>query len=184
MNIYWDFNNQQIVGGLTSRSKVAQYDFFLRDVIPVDLILVNAYVNATQAYAATALGSGQSISFGAKEAYADTDFLFSSSTWTASGSGTTQKYVGEIDMNTTELIAAVTADTLNVKAEFTIVQSDNSHALTTQFAIKVTKDVISGTEGTPTSEYPVIQQFTDTDDVAKVRLVNSAGVTCFVAAPL
>ena len=184
MNIYWDYNNQRIIGGLTSRSVVSQYDFFLRDTVPVDLILVVEQANTTQPFAVSALSSGQSIAFGAKAAYADTDFLFSTNSWVATGSGTTQKYVGEIDLNTTELIAAVTGDTLTVKGEFTIVQSDNSHALTTQFDIEITKDVIVGTEGTPTSQVPVIQQFTDTDGIKKVRLVNADGETCFVAAPL
>lgn len=185
MNIYCYRDNQQLIASLNSTQVVLQYNWFLRDVIPISLVLVTKQANISQPYAVAALNAGESIQFGAKAAYADATYLFSQNTWTAEGTGPTQKYTASINLNTTELIAAMAAvDTLTVKAEFTFVQPDNSNALTTQFLIKVTRDVIIGTEGTPTSEFPVIQQFTDLDGVAKVRLVNSLGQTVFVGAPL
>ena len=185
MNIYCYRDNQQLIASLYSNQVVLQYNWFLRDVIPISLILVTKQANVSQPYAVTALNAGESIQFGAKAAYADATFLFSQNTWTSEGTGPTQKYTANVSLNTTELIAAMAAvDTLTVKAEFTFVQADNSNALTTQFLIKVTRDVIIGTEGTPTSEFPVIQQFTDVDGIAKVRLVNSLGQTVFVGAPL
>ena len=185
MNIYCYRDNQQLVASLNSTQAVLQYNWFLRDVIPVALILVAKQANVSQPFAVTSLNAGESIHFGAKAAYADTSFLFSQNTWTPSGTGTTQKYSADLSLNTAELIAAMAAvDTLTVKAEFTFVQTDNSHSMSTQFLIKITRNVISGSEGTPTTEFPVIQQFTDLDGVAKVRLVNSLGQTVFVGAPL
>jgi len=185
MNIFWYRDNQQLVGGLTNAAVVAQYNWYLRDVIPVDVYVVTAQASSNQPFAVSTLGAGQSMRFGAKATYADTEFLFSQGTWVASGSGTTKKYTAEISLNTAELIAAMAAvDELTVAGEFTTIMPDNSNALTTQFDIKITRDVIIGTEGIPSTAFPVIEQFTDSDGVAKVRLVNADGQTCFVAAPL
>ena len=185
MNIYWDIENQRIVAGLNSRSLVTQFNFFLRDTIPVDLILCAPQANVNQPYSVQSLDVGDSIRFGAKAAVTDSAFLFSCASWVASGSGTTQKYTGSFQMNTAALIAALgSLASLAVKAEFTIVQPDNSHALTTQFSIVVYPDVIIGTEGVPVTAFNVVEQFTDSDGIAKVRLVNSLGQTCFIGSPL
>lgn len=185
MQIYWWKDNQRIVASLYGTRQVTQIDWYLRDSIPVDIYIVQSQTSINQPFAVTSVGDGNSIRFGAKSDYDNIDFLFSQATWIASGSGDSQKYSAQISLNTTELIAAMAAvDTLTVKAEFTIVQSDNSHALTTQFDIQITRDVIVGTEGVPTTKFNVIEQFTDTDGIAKVRLVNASGETCFVAAPL
>jgi hypothetical protein len=186
MNIYWHKDNQELAKSLYDEQAVSQYNWFLRDVIPVSLYIVQKNTGSINVpFAVTDIADGESIRFGAKAAYADTSFLFSQASWTGSGSGTSRKYSATISLNTAALIAAMASvDELTVKGEFTIIQADNSNALTTQFDIKVMRDVIIGTEGVPTTEFNVIEQFTDTDGIKKVRLVNADGATCFVAAPL
>lgn len=186
MNIYWHKDNQELVTSLYDQQAVSQYNWFLRDVIPVSLYVVRKNTGSINVpFAVTDIATGESIRFGAKAAYDDTSFLFSQASWTGSGSGATRKYSAEISLNTSALIAAMAAvDELTVKGEFTIIQDDNSNALTTQFDIKVTRDVIIGTEGVPTTEFNVIEQFTDSDGIKKVRLVNADGITCFVGTPL
>jgi hypothetical protein len=178
MNIYWWRDNQQIVTNLNSTRQVPRYDWFLRDTLPVDLYVVEKQSNVNVPFAVTAIEATQTISFGAKEAYTDTSFLFSSNSWTPSGSGDSQKYTGEISLNTAELIEKIgTSDYLDVVAEFTILNADNSNVLTTQFDVRVTQDVISGSEGTPTTQYPVIAQYTTDGGEQAVRLVDGNGVS-------
>ena len=176
MNIYWWKDDQQLVAGLYSESKVTGYDWVLRDVIPVNLYVVESQSNINQPYAVTAIAGSESIEFGAKENRSDAAFLFSQDTWTPTGSGDSQRYVAEISLNTAELIAAIGSnDTIDVFGEFTIVQADGDNVLSTQFTIEVTRDIISGSDRVPTTEYPVIQQYTDDNDRRCVRIVNSNG---------
>jgi hypothetical protein len=186
MNIYIYRNNQQLVAGLNSTQPVTQYNWILRDTIPIDLYIVQRQTNINTPFAVTAIGAGESIAFGAKAAYADTEFLFSQNSWTPEGSGATQRYTADVSLNTAALIAAMAAvDELTVKAEFTFIQPDNSHALTTQFDIKVTRDVIIGSEGVPVEAFNVIEQFTHpTTGVKMVRIVNADGAPVFVGGPL
>jgi len=176
MNLYWDIQGQTIVPSLNSRGTVSQYDFYLRDTLPVNLYLVTSQAVVNQPYAVTALAAGESIDFGAKAAVTDSDFLFSQATWTAAGTGATQRYAGEISLNTAALIAALGVLTsLDVIAEWTIRNTSNEEQYTTQVTFRILPDIITGSEGVPSSQYPVIAQYTDDDSVKAVRIVNADG---------
>lgn len=180
MNMYWSFNEQKMVPSLNSTAEVTQYDFVLRDSLPVTLRVVNAQSSINVPYVATAIDAGSSIKFGAKAlaTYStDANFLFSQATWVASGSGATTIYSADIQLNTAELIAAIgTSEYLDCKAEFTIENSLSEHELSTQFTMRIYPDVIQGTEGVPSTQYQVISQYTDDNGVAAVRIVNAEGV--------
>ena len=176
MNIYWDIQGQTIVPSLNSRGTVPQYDFYLRDTLQVNLYLVTSQAVVNQPWAVTALAAGEEIDFGAKAAVTDTDFLFSQATWTSTGTGVTQRYVAEISLNTAELIAAMgELSSLDVIAEWTIRNTSNEEMNTTQVTFRILPDIITGSEGVPSSQYPVIAQYTDDNDVKAVRIVNAAG---------
>jgi len=180
MAIYWDLQNQKLVPSLNSEAAITRYDFVLRDTLPVVLRVVNWQAVNNVPYVVTAIDAGKSIKFGAKASasYAtDTEFLFSQATWTAAGSGTTTTYSANIPLNTAALIAKMgTATSLDCKAEFTILNATNGNELSTQVTFRIIRDVISGDEGVPSSEYDVIAQYIDDSGVASVRLVNSDGV--------
>jgi len=176
MNIYWDIQGQTIVPSLNSRGTVPQYDFYLRDTLQVNLYLVTSQAVVNQPWAVTALAAGEEIDFGAKAAVTDTDFLFSQATWTSTGTGVTQRYVAEISLNTAELIAAMgDASSLDVIAEWTIRNTSNEGMYTTQVTFRILPDIITGSEGVPSSQYPVIAQYTDDSGIKAVRIVNAAG---------
>ena len=46
---------------------------------------------------------------------------------------------------------------------------------TTQVTFRILPDIITGSEGVPSSQYPVIAQYTDDSGVKAVRIVNAAG---------
>lgn len=177
MDMYWYKDDQQIVVGLNSTRQVTRYDWFMRDVLPIKLYIVEKQASTNVPFFVSDIEAEESIAFGAKADYNETTFLFSQATWTAQGSGESRYYSADISLNTAELIAAVgTDDFLDIIGEFTVVRADNSNALTTQFNIRVTQDIISGSEGVPTSEYPVVAQYIDDSGTPAVRLVNSEGV--------
>ncbi len=176
MNFYWNLQDQEIVPSLNSRGVVSRYDFFLRDTLPIELFLCESQANVNQPYGVIPLESGQSINFGAKAAVTDEDFLFSAATWVSAGSGATRRYTADVSLNTAELIAAVgSAASLDVIAEFVIQNTSNEDLYTTQITFRIFPDIIKGTEGVPTSQYPVIAQYTDGNDVPSVRIVNAEG---------
>lgn len=180
MPIYWDMSNQKMVPSLNSSTKITQYDFVLRDVLPVTLRVCNWQAVLNTPYVVTAIDAGSAIKFGAKAlaTYAtDPDFLFSQGTWTAAGTGEDTTYTADITLNTAELIAAIgTSSYLDCKAEFTILNVGNDNELSTQFTMRIYKDVITGSEGVPTTEYQVIAQYTDDNGVQAVRIVDANGV--------
>jgi hypothetical protein len=131
-------------------------------------------------YIVTAIDAGKAIKFGAKAlaTYAtDAEFLFSQATWTAAGTGESTTYSANIQFNTSELIAKIrTSAYLDCKAEFTILNSSNENELLTQCTFRIWKDVITGSEGIPTTEYLVISQVVDDTGAQIVKIVNAAGV--------
>jgi hypothetical protein len=176
MNIYWNRQNADIVPSLNAAGVVNRFDFFLRDTLSVNLIICVNQAVTNQPFGVTSLAGGESVKFGAKAAVTDADFLFSQATWVAQGAGDTQAYVADISLNTAELIAAIAdADFLDVIAEWTIQNTSNENLDTTQVTFRIFPDVIKGTEGVPTSQFPVIQQYTDDSGTPAVRIVNAEG---------
>lgn len=180
LNFFWDLQNQKLVPSLTSTQKLDNFSFYLRDTIPVVLRVLSEQNNAMVPYVATAIDAGKSIKFGAKAlaTYAtDKEFLFSQATWVQSGTGASTIYSADINLNASELIAKMgNSESLSCKCEFTILNGSNQNELSTQFAWTIYKDVITGSEGVPSYEYPVIQQAIDDAGAQIVRIVNAEGV--------
>lgn len=179
INLYWATEQQKLVTSLYSDSAVSLYAFYLRDTIPVVLRVVTASNLETPKWVVTSVTAGLSIKFGAKAlaTYAtDTSFLFSAATWTEAGTGTSTTYSADISLNTAELITAIGSATyLDCKAEFTLQDVSGLHKNTTQATFRIYRDVIIGTEGTPTSQYAMVVQYLDGNGVQCVRLVNADG---------
>lgn len=182
MNIFWSYNEQKLVSSLNSTAAVTQYDFVLRDTLPISLYVVDLKTtgNITNVpYQVTALAGDQAVKFGGKALATfatDAEFLFSQGTWTLTGTGESSVYSANVTLNTSELIAAMgTASYLDCKVEFTILH-DANHELSTQCTWRIYKDVITGSEGVPTSEFSVIQQVLDDTGAQCVKIVNAAGV--------
>ena len=179
MNIYWSWNEQKFIASLNSTSAITQYRFVLRDTLPITLRVCNKQSVLNVPYIVTAIEAGKAIKFGAKAlaTYAtDQDFLFSQGTWTQTGTGEDTIYSANISLNTANLIAAMgTANSLECKAEFTILNSSNENELSTQVTFLILKDVITGSEGVPSSEYQVIAQTTDDSGAQIVRIIDGNG---------
>ncbi|MCG2681187.1 MAG: hypothetical protein L6455_14655 [Kiritimatiellae bacterium] len=181
VNLYWSLGEQKLVSSLNSTTKIERYDFVLRDTLPVVLRVCNEQSNINVPYIVTAIDAGSAIKFGAKAlaTYAtDADFLFNQATWVAAVSGTSTTYTADIPLNTAELIAAMgTAPYLDCKVEFTIYNTALfTNALSTQLTFRIYKDVITGSEGVPTSTYPVVSQILDDTGAQIVKVINANGV--------
>lgn len=182
--LYWDMQNQQMITGLNSATAISQFNFVLRDTLPVVLRVVAAQANINVPYVVTAIDAGKSIKFGAKALatyMTDTEFLFSQATWTQSGSGVNTIYSANLSLNTAALIAALsTSAYLDCKAEFTILNGSNENELSTQFTMRICPDVIKNTEGVPSTEFPVIAQYLDDNNLQAVRIVDAEGVVAAI----
>lgn len=148
-NIYWDHQSQKLIRSLNSRQAVTQYDFVLRDALPVVLRVCNAQSNISVPYIVTAVDAGKVVHFGAKAlaTYATAaNFLFSQATWTETGAGETTIYSASIPLNTAALISAIVGlPYLDCKAEFAIWNGAQDE-LSTQVTFRIWPDVIQGTE--------------------------------------
>lgn len=155
MNLFWNRTKRELLAGLTNNTPVAAATLVLRDVEPMSIAAVTEQAKISAPYLAGELGAGESILFGVKANRSATDYLASQSTWTLTGAGSSARYTADLDLNTVELIAAMTGlDTLACVAELTLIRSDGEHAYSTQFTLTINRDVNVGTEGAPVSGNP------------------------------
>lgn len=155
MNLFWNRTKRQLLAGLTNNTPVTAATMVLRDVEPMSIAVVTEQAKISAPYLAGELGAGESILFGVKANRSATNYLASQSTWTLAGAGSSARYTADLDLNTVELIAAMTGlDTLACVAELTLIRSDGEHAYSTQFTLTINHDVNVGTEGAPTSGNP------------------------------
>lgn len=61
------------------------------------------------------------------------DVLFAAADFTASGTGETLLYEAQLDLNTAELVAALTTASLDVRCDVEVQNADNSRRITLQF---------------------------------------------------
>ena len=147
MNLFWDKQNHELVGGLNDQATVDPLVLVLRDTVAVSLAVVTPQTSG-DAYVAGELDAGESIAFGIKtSAPFSGGYLVYCDSWTLTGSGTTARYNGTINLNTQELIDALTSgaatdEYLEVTGEFTIVTSEGYHKETTQFKVEVVDEQV------------------------------------------
>lgn len=187
MNWVWDRTNRQLVRSQYSLQTVSRLDLIVRDTYVVNVSVCTPQSgNALQSYLAGELAAGESLLFGAKTlAGIAGNYLISCASWVKVGAGAAAYYTGQITLDTVDLIAALgTSAYIDIIGELVVVGPDNSHRDSTQWPIRISPDVNRGGEGIPVPSYSVLQQFTDIDGIAKVRIVNALGETCGVFAPL
>lgn len=136
MNLYYDLDLKRLVTVAGGTGALRRIDFKLRDQLSISLRFFASGLASSI--------SGTDITFGLKATKAG-DLLAAASTWTES-SGV---YSAVLDLNTQDLIDAVTADTLECVAELTC--DDGGITSSQTVTAVVEKDVITGDEGAPTS---------------------------------
>ncbi len=110
-------------------------------------------LNGLAATTSVALGTGDEIILAAKATPASATLLFSALTWTKVTSGSETYYEALLDLDTTELNAAVTTSNLTVVVDVQVQNSDNSRRLTFRFSAVITPQVYGG-ESDPTPATP------------------------------
>lgn len=180
MNIYWDIVNRKLVVGLSDSQPLGSMELVGRDKVYVDLYLVQPTTTAGAYYEAVAAPAGWLPAFSVKAATLDGDLLAWQTVWTLQGD--TGHYQGTIDLNTSEMVAALAALTdstsLSCTCEFYLVDSNSYKRASTQTPLTVLAPVIEGDETDPTSVFlgnPQIKE--ETIGGQKVLILyNSDGV--------
>ncbi len=155
MNLFWNKTGRGLVASLASKQPVTTQTLVLRDTEPLSVAVCSEQNIVTAPWLPGELGAGETLLLGIKATRSSADYLASQSTWTLTGAGSSARYTADLNLNTVELIAAMTGlDTLACVAELTLIRSDGEHAYSTQFALTILKDVNVGTEGAPVSGNP------------------------------
>ena len=181
----WDINRHLFVKADDNEQQVTRLDWFLRDLVSVELQLVE-WSDTNSAYSVIEAPSGWSIKFCIKQSGSlDGAALAFAGTWTKSGSGDDTIYTASVNLNTTALINAVGSLTkLDLIAEFTLQNTSGRHRDTSQLTCRMKPDVYRGTEGTPIdAHWPLLEEYTDGDGNKCVRMKNSDGQTLAVWKP-
>jgi hypothetical protein len=182
MNLYWDIQNHEILTSIQNAQTLTRLDWILRDQVAVDLYLVQPSTNDT-GYTVQEAPTGWAVKFTAKltSARDGAAYVFQG-TWSLSGSGTTAKYSGSINLAGATLVAGVEAAALyylDLVAEFSLQDISGNHRDSTQFDLRVTEDVLRASEAAPaveTAPWPWISEYTDPTTGKKiVRIKNSDG---------
>jgi len=187
MKIYWDIQNHCFVESLTNSQEQQQWELMLRDSVPVELYIITPD-DATGAYVQQEVPAGYGIRFSAKVSAATFAGapLIASADWTLSGSGTSAKYTGTLNLNTAELIAAVgVLEQLDIIAEFSFEALGGVQADSTQISLRVKPDVHRTGDATPAAYSPFMEFFTDgTTGKECLRIKNTQGETLVVLSPM
>lgn len=149
MNIYWDIQNHRLLSDVQSGQVISRLDWILRDQVPVTLYICQP--NTSGGYTVQEAPAGFSVVFGVKATYAGALIAYQA-TWTLSGSGTGATYPATVDLNTTEAIAAVAAETdseLDAIAEFTLQDSGGVNRDSTQVDCRITQDINIASDSPP-----------------------------------
>ena len=183
MNVFWNINSQTIVSGLNASpaSSIKSYSMILRDYNAITLYVVAPTVptSANQPFTPMVIDAGASISFAMKDpANLQNNPLVSCVVWTPGVDALSNPiYSGQWILNTADLITFMGAkSSATLRAEFTLVQGGNDQ-FSTQFDVVITPDVIRDSDGVPASLFNSLEQYTDSNGVPGVRLINGAGVT-------
>jgi hypothetical protein len=185
MKIYWDIQNHLFLESLTNSQAFQQWDWILRDIVPVELYIVTPD-DATQAYIQQETPAGFGIRFSAKVSSATFAGvpLIAQADWTLSGTGTTAKYTGSISLNTAELIQAVgVLEYLDIIAEFSFEDLGGVQRDSTQLTLRIKPDVHRTGDATPAAYAPFLEFFTDSVGKECLRIKNTQGETLITLPP-
>lgn len=191
MNLYWDYQNLKLIGGLLNPRPITSQTWILRDQLPISLfpVVLNgaSYVSASN----PGIPVGYAVKFSAKlpSALDAPATLLYAYDWTyVPGDFTTAVHFdATMYLDNNELITAIDTDnSILLKAEFVLNKTlDSSNTDSTQFDLTVLKDVNQSAELPTSPAAPVpFQWFVDVDGQSKVRIVNALGQPCGVFSPL
>lgn len=185
MKIYWDIQNHVFVESLNNGQEFQQWDWILRDKVPVELYIV-APDDTTQVYVQQEAPAGYGIRFSAKTSsatFADAP-LIAQADWTLSGTGSAAKYTGEISLNTVALIAAVgTLASLDIVGEFSFEDVGGNQRDSSQITLRIMPDVHRSGDAAPASLSPFQEFFTDNAGKECLRIKNTLGETLAILTP-
>jgi hypothetical protein len=187
MKIYWDIQNHVFLRSNTDSQEIQRLDWALRDQVSVTLYIL-APTEGSQGYTIQEAPAGYAVKFAIKPALSlDAGNLVYQGTWTLSGAGTGATYPANVNLNTEELIAALSAvisdDYLDLVGEFTLQDSSGNQRDSSQVSIRILRDVIRITDPAPISAAsPWFQEFVHSGSNC-IRIVNSDGTTLAVFCP-
>ena len=145
MDLVYDRQNRTLVQSLTNQSSVTSLSLVLRDVYNLSFAIVKPdFTQFNDPWSVQTL-AGESIIMAARATVADTEYLIFQDTFVSNGeTGDAIRYVGNLNLNTTELIAAVAAGggSITIVGEITIEDTSTNQKDTGQFSITVIQDVI------------------------------------------
>jgi hypothetical protein len=154
MHIYWDLDNHTFVKSLTDSQIVDALSLVLRDQVSITLHTVRPSTASGVYFAEEDCPAGKAPLFGIKgttQAKLAGAYLATQAVWTRTATG---QYTAVVDLNTTELIAEIgTETTVDLKAEFALVDVDGKHYDSTQCDLTVDYDVNVGGEAAAESVY-------------------------------
>ena len=189
MNIFWDIQNQKFITSLTNSAQISRWDWVLRDQVEVNLYVVQPDPT-TGSYVQQEAPAGFAPKFGirvTRESVTPVDPLVFAGTWVLSGSGTSAKYIGTINLGDAALIAAIgISPYLDVWCEAVMRDISGTDTSSTQTEARIYFDVIRGgaTETTWVPPFPWVSEFTDPATGKKcLRFKNSDGETLETMSP-
>lgn len=190
MILVYDIANRELLSALTATQSLQSLILTLRDVVSIDLYVVQPTTSAS-GYTQQECPAGWSLKLSIKPAPTATsaadlaaDALAGQGTWTLSGSGATAKYVGELDLNTAELISKVgTAPYLDCLLEVVLQDASQRNRDSAQVTVRIRADVHRPTDTIPGALSHVLQEYVNSNGAKCIRIVNSDGQTLAAFAP-
>lgn len=178
MNIYWDKSSRKIVRSTTDITEIVDSKLVVRDSEPISVAFMTATGVTNTPYTPGALAAGESKIILAIKKTRDGAYLGYSDALTPTGEGAALRYGGTLNLNTQEAIAALAADdSIECTGELTVLLSDGSHRYSTQFSIKIYKDIIRGETPLPISGGGLAMRFiTNSSGHKGVQIYNEDGV--------
>jgi len=190
MKIYWDYENHELLSSIQNIMQFQRLDYVLRDQVAIELYLVTKS-EITGTYTIGEAPSGYAVKCSIKPSDdRDSDPLASQYVWTLSGTGESAKYSATLDLNKTELIAAVEAETnpyLDLVIEFVLQNASAENRDSTQADLRVTQDIHRPSDSAATSAnllFPWFEFFDDeTTGEECLRIKNTDGQTLAIFKP-
>jgi hypothetical protein len=182
MLIYWDTTTRKIVRSTTDVSEITDSALIARDQEAISIALLEKTGSGTTPYTVSALAATDSkIILAAKQitdsVVADSPYLCYAEIATLTGSGDTLRYTGTLNLNTDEIESAMgTADYLTAQAELTVLTTTDTHRLSTRFALRIYKKVVTLETAGPATYLPAWRYVTNAAGHAGVQLYNYDGV--------
>lgn len=187
MNIYWNIQDNKLHQG-PSNSVFSSLSWVLRDQYDINIYIMQPDAT-TGAYTVQEAPSGwfpkAAIKYYDAAGLTGNNLVYAG-TWTKNGTGENAYYNGTLNLNTTELIDDISADTSKTyKLEFTLQNASLENRNSTQINVKIAADIIRPTSDAPITlaeMNPVIEEFIHQGKKCQ-HFKNTDGEILFTACP-